>query len=47
MKTVKQLHKDLFDENTSFVSLGRLHQDIIDSIIQHKPELKPLLSPDK
>ena len=47
MKTVKQLHKDLFDENTSFVSLGRLHQDIIDSIIQHKPELKPLLSSDK
>lgn len=47
MKIVKELSKNLFDENTSFVSLGCLHQNMIDFIVQRKPELKPLLSPKK
>jgi len=47
MKIVKELSKDLFDENTSFVSLGCLEQDMIDFIVQRKPEFSSLLSPEK
>jgi len=47
MKTVQELNTDLFDENTSFVSLGRLHPNMVDFIVQRKPELKSLLSAEK
>ena len=39
MITVTELDTALFDTDVSFVSLGRLDQDIIDFIAAHRPDI--------
>ena len=39
MITVTGLNTALFNTDVSFVSLGHLDQDIIDSIAAHKPDI--------
>lgn len=47
MITVTELDTALFDTDVSFVSLGRLDQDIIDFIAAHRPDIANSLSTEK
>jgi hypothetical protein len=47
MKIVNELNLDVFNDDTSCVSLGRLDQDMIDFITARKPELQSILSENK
>ncbi|MBA2215206.1 PBECR3 domain-containing polyvalent protein [Sellimonas intestinalis] len=46
IKEVTTLSTDLFDDGLKFVSIGRIRQDIIDSIIEKYPEFTDILSAD-
>lgn len=47
IKHVDLLSTDLFSDEISYVSIGRIRKDIINSILEKYPELADILSPDK
>ena len=47
MDVVEKLSLDLFTGARKFVSLGRLNQKMINFIVERKPDLKNILSPEK
>lgn len=47
IKHVDLLSTDLFSDEISYVSIGRIRKDIINSILGKYPEFTDILSPDK
>ncbi len=47
MRQIEKLNTDLFNENISFVSLGKLSPEMVAFISARVPSLQNILSPDK
>lgn len=43
---MNKLHEELFNDGLSYVSLGHIHPDVVNSIIEKYPEFADILSPN-
>ena len=46
IKRVKQLNTEIFSDDLNFVSVGKIRQDIVDSILEQFPEFADYLYSD-